>query len=148
VPSLFSDKSAPQRARHRRDFMLVVQVAGLLATAWLIWSISLLPRLNRESMADVVAQALAYTLAACVASAVIALSLYLLIARSFSEEAIRMGLRTSGTAVWFAAATILLAQLSPATLPAALVLVVSSTRLLYGQWRLVHPVRRFRCIAA
>jgi hypothetical protein len=55
-----------------------------------------------------------------------------------------MGLRTSGTAVWFAAATILLAQLSPATLPAALVLVVSATRLLYGQWRLVHPVRRFR----
>jgi hypothetical protein len=144
VPSLFSDKSAPQRARHRRDFMLVVQISGLLATAWLIWSMSLLPRLNRESMADVVAQALAYTLAACVASAVIALSLYLLSARSFSEEAIRMGLRTSGTAVWFAAATILLAQLSPATLPAALVLVVSATRLLYGQWRLVHPVRRFR----
>jgi hypothetical protein len=124
--------------------MLVVQVGGLLATAWLIWSISLLPRLEREPMASVVTQALAYTLLACLASAVIALSLCLLIARSFSEEAIRMGLRTSGTAVWFAAATILLAQLSPATLPAALVLVVSATRLLYGQWRLVHPVRRFR----
>ena len=141
MPSLFIDR-APQRARHRRDFMLVVQVAGLLATAWLIWSISLLPRLEREPMANVVAQAVAYTLLACLASAVIALSLYLLIARSFSEEAIRMGLRTSGTAVWFAAATILLAQLSPATLPAALVLVISTTRLLYSQWRLVHRVHR------
>ena len=122
--------------------MLVVQVGGLLATAWLIWSISLLPRLEREPMANVVTQAVAYTLLACLASALIALSLYLLIARSFSEEAIRMGLRTSGTAVWFAAATILLAQLSPATLPAALVLVISTTRLLYSQWRLVHRVHR------
>lgn len=140
VPSLFVDNGAPHRARHRRDFMLVVQVGGLLATAWLIWSISLLPRLDREPMADVVAQALAYTLLACLASALIALSLYLLIARSFSDEAIRMGLRTSGTAVWFGAATILLAELSPATLPAALVLVISTTRLLYSQWRLVHRV--------
>ena len=47
--------------------MLVVQVAGLLATAWLIWSISLVPRLSREPMADVVARALAYTLLACLA---------------------------------------------------------------------------------
>jgi len=142
VPSLFVDHGAPHRARHRRDFMLVVQVAGLLATAWLIWSISLVPRLSREPMADVVARALAYTLLACLASAVIALSLYLLIARSFSDDAIRMGLRTSSTAVWFAAATILLAELSPATLPAALVLVISTTRLLYSQWRLVHRVHR------
>jgi len=142
VPSLFVDHGAPHRARHRRDFMLVVQVAGLLATAWLIWSISLAPRLSREPMADVVARSLAYTLLACLASAVIALSLYLLIARSFSEDAIRMGLRTSSTAVWFAAATILLAELSPATLPAALVLVISTTRLLYSQWRLVHRVHR------
>jgi hypothetical protein len=147
LPSLFLHEGKPKRARHRRDFVLVVQVGGLLATAWLIWSISLLPRLSREPMADVVAQALAYTLAACLASAVIALSLYLLIARSFSEEAIRMGLRTSGTAVWFAAATILLAELSPATLPAALILVITTTRLLYGQWRLAHPVRRFRVSA-
>jgi hypothetical protein len=146
LPSLFVSKP-PHQARHRRDFMLVVQVAGLLATAWLIWSISLVPRLEREPVANVVAQAVAYTLLACLASALIALSLYLLIARSFSEEAIRMGLRTSGTAIWFAAATILLAQVSPATLPAALVLVISATRLLYSQWRLVHPVRRFRVSA-
>jgi len=142
LPSIFTDHGKPKRARHRRDLMLVVQVGGLLATAWLIWSISVLPRLNREPMADVVAQAMAYTLLACLASALIALSLYLLIARSFSEEAIRMALRTSGTAVWFAAATILLAELSPATLPAALILVITTTRLLYSQWRLVHRVQR------
>jgi hypothetical protein len=117
----------------------MVQVAGLLGTAWLIWSISLLPRLNHESLAAVVTQTLAYTLLACLASAVITISLYLLAARSFGDPAIQMALRTSATAVWFAAATILLAELSPATLPAAVVLVISTTRLLYGQWRLGHP---------
>src|SRR5579862_411725 len=120
--------------------MLFVQVAGLLGTAWLIWSISVLPRLGRESLSDVIAQTLGYTLLACLASAVIAVSLYLLVAHSLSHDALRMALRTSTTAVWFAAATILLSQLSPATLPAALVMVISATRLLYSQWRLVHPL--------
>jgi hypothetical protein len=124
---------------HRPNFLLLVQVAGLLGTAWLIWSISLLPRLNHESLAAVITQTLAYTLLACLASAVITVSLYLLAARSFDDAAIQMALRTSATAVWFAAATILLAELSAATLPAALVLVISTTRLLYGQWRLGHP---------
>src|ERR1700719_94243 len=120
--------------------MLVVQVAGLLGTAWLIWSISVLPRLDRGSLSDVIIQTLSYTLLACLASALITVTLYLLIAHSLRDDAIQMALRTSTTAVCFAAATILLAQLSPATLPAALVMVISTTRLLYSQWRLVHPV--------
>jgi hypothetical protein len=138
LPSLLFKYEASNSASHRRDLMLLVQVAGLLATGWLIWSVALLPRLNRESLADVITQTLAYTLLAFLASAVITVSLYLLIARSVSDDAIQMALRTSSTAVWFAAATILLAQLSLATLPAALVLVISATRLLYSQWRLVH----------
>jgi hypothetical protein len=138
LPSLLFKYNTSNPA-HRRDLMLLVQVAGLLATAWLVWSISLVPRLNRESLADVITQTLAFTLLAFLASAVITVSLYLLIARSLNDDAIQMALRTSSTAVWFAAATILLAQLSLATLPAALVLVVSATRLLYSQWRLVHP---------
>jgi hypothetical protein len=143
LPSLLFKYEASNPSRHRRDLMLLVQVAGLLATAWLIWSISLIPRLNRESLADVITQTLAYTLLAFLASAVITVSLYLLIARSLSDDTIQMALRTSSTAVWFAAATILLTQLSLATLPAALVLVVSATRLLYSQWRLVHPPEPF-----
>ena len=139
MPSLLFKYEASNPASHRRDLMLLVQVAGLLATGWLIWSVALLPRLNRESLADVITQTLAYTLLAFLASAAITVSLYLLIARSLSDDAIQMALRTSSTAVWFAAATILLAQLSLATLPAALVLVISATRLLYSQWRLAHP---------
>ena len=71
MPSLLFKYEASNPASHRRDLMLLVQVAGLLATAWLIWSISLLPRLNRESLADVITQTLAYTLLAFLASAVI-----------------------------------------------------------------------------
>ena len=80
MPFHLLGNGASNPAGHRRDLMLLVQIAGLLATAWLIWSISLLPRLNRESLADVITQTLAYALLACLASAVIALSLYLLIA--------------------------------------------------------------------
>ena len=73
------------------------------------------------------------------ASAAITLGLYLLISRSSRIDALRMALRTSATAVWFAPATILLSAMSPAALAAALVLVVSTTRLLYSQWRWIHP---------
>jgi hypothetical protein len=43
-------------------------------------------------------------------------------------------LRTARVAVWFAPACILLSQVSPATLAAALLLVISATRLLYAEW--------------
>jgi hypothetical protein len=42
--------------------------------------------------------------------------------------------RSAAVGVWFAPACILLSQLSPATLLAALVLVVAATRLLYAEW--------------
>lgn len=124
---------------NRRDLMLAVQIGGLLVTSWIVWSVSLQPRLDREPLSDLILQVLSYTLLVYLSAAVITLGLYLLVARSFDDDTIRMALRTSGTAVWFAAATILLEQMSPASLPAALVLIVSTTRLLYSQWRLVHP---------
>lgn len=136
---LLSRAHSARPAAHRRNLMLFVQIAGLLATSWIVWSVSLLPRLGREPLTGVIVQALSYTLLVCLSSAVITFSLYLLVARSFQEDAIRMALRTSASAVWFAAATILLADLSTATIPAALVLVVSTTRLLYSQFRLTHP---------
>lgn len=123
----------------KRNRVLLAQVAALLATGWLIWSTSLLPRLDRQPIAAIIVRALSYTLLACLASGLIALSLYLLAARSFGRDALQMGLRTSTTAIWFAAATILLAEMSPATLPAALILVISATRLLYSQWQRGQP---------
>jgi hypothetical protein len=128
---------APQS---RRDLLVLAQFAGLLATGWVVWTTSVSPRLAHEPLARLVKEALKHTMVAGVSSAVITLGLYLLISRSSRVDALRMALRTSATAVWFAPATILLSAMSPVALGAALVLVVSTTRLLYSQWRWIHPV--------
>jgi len=119
--------------------MLIAQVAGLFATAWLVWSAAVLPRLSQQPLADIVRSALLHTLFACGSGAAITLVLYLAIARSIRHDAVLLALRTSATAVWFAPAAILLTALSPAAIGAALVLVVSATRLLHDQWRQFYP---------
>ena len=86
-----------------------------------------------------IGEALQHALFACLASAAITLGLYLLIARSGGTDALLAALRTSSVAVWFAPATLLLSELSPLALGAAFVLVISTTRLLYLQWRVIHP---------
>ena len=58
-----------------------------------------------------------------------------------SERVVWSTFRTAGVAVWFAPACILLSQLSPATLLAALVLVITATRLLYSEWTDRAPAR-------
>src|SRR5579864_1029472 len=101
-------------SRSRRDFLLLAQFGGLLATAWVVWATSVGPRLAHQPLARLVKEALQHTMVAVGASAVISLGLYLLIARSSRIDALRMALRTSATAVWFAPATILLSVMSPA----------------------------------
>ncbi len=100
---------------------------------------SVVPRLGRHPFIDIVRQAVQHALLACLASVAITLGLYLLIARSGRSDALVSALRTSSTAIWFAPATLLLTDLSPLALGAALVLVISTTRLLYSQWRVLHP---------
>jgi hypothetical protein len=116
----------------------LVQVAGLAATGWVVWTVAVLPRLGRQPLAWVIGEALQHAVVACLASAAITLGLYLLIARSGRTEALLGALRTSTVAVWFAPATLLLAELSPLALGAALVLVISTTRLLFLEWRSFH----------
>jgi hypothetical protein len=122
----------------KRHLALLVQVAGLAATGWVVWTVAVLPRLGRQPLAWVIGEALQHALVACLASAAITLGLYLLIARSGRTEALLGALRTSTVAVWFAPATLLLAELSPLALGAALVLVITTTRLLYLEWRSFH----------
>jgi hypothetical protein len=86
----------------------------------------------------VIGEALGHALFACFASAAITLGLYLLMARSRRADALRAALRTSAVAVWFAPATLLLSELSPLVLGAALVLVIRTTNLLYFEWRAIH----------
>jgi hypothetical protein len=69
---------------------------------------------------------------------VIAFLLHLAIQRVERVDVIGATLRTSAVAVWFAPATMLFTSLSAWSIPAALVLVVHATRLLYSQWQLVY----------
>jgi hypothetical protein len=123
----------------KRHLALLVQVAGLCATGWVVWTAAVVPRLARRPLSSVIGEALTHALFACFASAAITLGLYLLIARSGRSDALLAAFRTSSTAVWFAPATLLLAELSPLAVGAALVLVMSTTRLLYLEWRAIHP---------
>lgn len=117
---------------------LLIQVAGLLGTACLIWFASVVPRLPYQPLGAILMHALKYAGLACVSSLAIMLGLQLAIGGVSRIDAFRTALRTARTAVWFAPATILLLHLSPAALGAALALVVSATRLLYCQWRESH----------
>jgi hypothetical protein len=119
--------------------MLIAQVASLFATAWIVWSVAVLPRLSQQPLAQIVRSAFLHTLFACGAAVTITLLLYLAIARSIRHDTVLVALRTSATAVWFAPAAILLTALSPAAIAAAVVLVISATRLLYDQWRQFQP---------
>ena len=139
MPVFERDPFSARGAIQPSNLMLMAQVAGLTATAWTVWTFSVLPRLDREPLAGIAVQALKYTSLACGAGAVISLGLYLAISRSPRLEALRLAIRTSATAVWFAPATILLSALSPLAVGAAIVLVVSATRLLYTEWRQLHP---------
>ena len=133
MPVFETDSS--NRKRAWKGLVLLAQVAGLLGTACLIWFSSVVPRLQYQPLGAIVMHALKYAGLACVSSMAIMLGLQLAIGRSTRFDALRIALRTARTAVWFAPATILLLQLSPAALGAALALVISTTRLLYCQWQ-------------
>jgi hypothetical protein len=98
--------------------------------------------MNRQSLAALLAEAVEYALMAWAWSAAVTFGLFLMIPKSERGDVLGITLRTASTAVWFAPATILLSMFSPAALAAALVLVVSTTRLLCSDWHPVHADRK------
>jgi hypothetical protein len=127
--------ASPKSTGDRLGLGLFAQAVGLTATGWLVWSGSVAPRLRHESLESVLIGAFEHALVACLWSGVITIGLQLLVSRwRLPAGALRTTLRTAQTAVWFAPATFLLTRLSATTLAAALVLIVSATRLLYSHW--------------
>ncbi len=118
---------------------LVVQFASLATTGVLLWLGAPSFRSWRVALPLVVAQAFLFAVVAWVWSAAIAFLLYLTVPLDDRESTLPQALRTSAVAVWFAPAMILLTNFSPATVPASLALVVTATRLLYSEWRSIHP---------
>ena len=128
-----------ERASKRGGLILLVQAGSLLATGWLVWSAALVPRLRFQPLGNLLIQAAGYAILAWTWSAVIAFGLYAIVPAEERAGMVPSVLRTAATAVWFSPAMILLSGFSPAALLAALVLVVSTSRLLYSQWRQTQP---------
>jgi hypothetical protein len=115
-------------------WIAVLQVAGLIATGYVVWVGAVAPRLQFESVGAIVLSAFLYAGIAGAFSA----GLTLLLCGAFlgwnAEAAFRMALRTARTAVWFAPACILVSHLSPAALLPAVALIFGTTQMLYAEW--------------
>jgi hypothetical protein len=123
--------------RARAIFWL--QLASLLATGWVIWKIAFIPSGvgMKRWLPQTISLAVGYSVAALLLSAAITFLLLLAVRRMERAGTIAVTLRTCATGVWFAPAAILLGSRSPLATAAALVLVVSVTRVLYSQWRMI-----------
>jgi len=123
----------------RGHLVLLIQVASLIATGWVIWVNLLVPRLLLESPGGLILEAVLYAVLAWLWSAAITLGLYVVFQMTDRAGFVRDAVRTASAAVWFAPAMILLSSFSPGALAAALILVISATRKLYAQWLALRP---------
>ncbi len=123
----------------RRPPALWAQVLSLCATAAILWFTRFRPRLRHVTLEELIAQAIGFSLLVWLWAAAIAIALFLTIPRAERRESIAAALRTSATAVWFAPAILLVSGLNPPAIAAAMVLVVSASRLLYSEWLLIYP---------
>jgi hypothetical protein len=124
--------SFPEPVRGR--WGMLAQIASLLVTGAIIWNATIRPHLMFERPAVIVIHALFYAVLAWFFSAIILAGLWLFLPDREAGQLLSTIFRTASVAVWFAPACILLSQVSPATLVAALILVITATRLLYKEW--------------
>jgi hypothetical protein len=123
----------------RGRLTLLAEAASLYATGWFVWKFSISPQLAGSTPLQLMAHGMAFAAAAWLWSLIIAFLLHFAIGQVEQVDVVGATLRTSAAAVWFAPATILMIHLSPLALPVALVLVINATRLLYSEWRQIHP---------
>jgi hypothetical protein len=127
----------PPQINDRARAVFWLQVASLLATGWVIWKTAFFPFGAQNFLPEGIAIALWFSCVALALSGVITFLLLLAAPRIAHADALDVTLRTCAAGVWFAPAVILLGAASPLADIAALALVVSVTRVLYSQWRLV-----------
>jgi hypothetical protein len=127
--------------RHR-IWISAVQLTGLVATGGLVWFLSIAPRLRHRSLGGIATDALLYSTVAFLWAAALTLLLSLALGRDSRRRALALAMPTARTAVWFAPASILLAQRSAAALVPAIALVVGTTEILYVKWIEGEPDQR------
>lgn len=129
---------------------ILVQMAVLAVTGWGVWSLGIRPPLHHSSFTDSVAQAFAVALLAFIGGGMLMLAFQWLNTPRLGSDGFEISLQTARTAIWCAPATVLLVHLSALCLGATVILVVSTTRLLYLRWAKQEsasaplPTRSFR----
>lgn len=114
------------------------QVAGVVATAWLIWTHNILPRLGLQPLASIVAQAFLWVILAWICGAVTTFWVYFVVSLAHLNAATRFSLRTSTPAMWFAPGIVLLSTPFPQAFAVSLLLIANATRQLIAQWGLIE----------
>lgn len=126
--------------RPQAGLVLSAQLASLVATGWIVWSVAASSRPHKQSLAGVVTESAADALLALVCAGAIMTAFQLVSARSMGADALRISLRTARTSIWLAPTAILLSRLSPLAVGAALALVIDITQMLYSQWAELESV--------
>ena len=103
------------------------QLAGLVATGWVVWVTSVGPHWTHRDLQPRLVAALTIALGVWAWSAVLGLAVRFVIRYLNPHEET---LRSAAVAIWYAPATILILQFSLVGLASGLALVVSATRLL------------------
>lgn len=126
---------------HRSGVRLITlaQVAGVIFSGWLVWLYTVLPPTERQSLASLFAEASFYVLLAWSCGAAIIFCVYLVVSLADPPEVIRLSVRSSAPAMWFAPAFILLSAPVPAAAAVSLVLIVNASRMLVSHWVALEP---------
>jgi hypothetical protein len=120
--------------RPQAGLVLSAQLASLVATGWIVWSVAASSRSHRQSLAGVLIEAVVDALLAFLCSGTLMTAFQLMSAYSVGFDALRVSLRTARTSIWLAPTAILLLRLSPLAIGAALAFVIDITQMLYSQW--------------
>lgn len=119
------------------------QVAGVLATAWVVWINNVLPRLGLQSLGSIALEALFYVSLAWICGAVTIFWIYFVVSLADLPRATRLSLRASTPAMWFAPAIVLLSTPVAGAFAVSLFLVANATRQLISSWGVVEsPIDR------
>src|SRR4029077_18433675 len=97
---MLPDQPAATPSRDR--LVLVLQVAGLALTGWVMWRSTLGLQWARVPLPWLILRVTVYALSACLAGALITILLSITATEWESEDVIRATFRGSAAAVWFA----------------------------------------------
>src|SRR5580704_7764185 len=88
--------------RPQAGLVLSAQLASLVATGWIVWSVAASSRSHRQSLAGVLIEAVVDALLAFLCSGTLMTAFQLMSAYSVGFDALRVSLRTARTSIWLA----------------------------------------------